>query len=76
MNKETIVYDTPLDALLAITKRLVRYETDSGMTSEVFFERYSRGQLGDDVQFVDWANDYRHYQALRQEVERLMRAAA
>ena len=65
MKKQTIRYTSPIDALIAVTKRLSVYESQQRMDSEEFFDRYSRGQLPDDAVFVDWANDYRHYMQLR-----------
>jgi hypothetical protein len=69
MKKQTIQYTSPLDALVAVTKRLSAYENQLKMNSETFYIRYSQGELGDECSFVDWANDYRHYLALRQELE-------
>ena len=69
MRKQTIQYSSPVDALIAVSKRLSIYEHQHKMESEAFFDRYSRGELGDAVDFVEWANDYRHYIALRQEIE-------
>ena len=68
MRKQTIRYTSPIDALIAVTKRLSVYESQQRMDSEAFFDRYSRGQLPDDEVFVDWANDYRHFLQLRQEL--------
>ena len=42
------------------------------MDSEEFFDQYSRGQLSDDIVFVEWANDYRHYLELRQKLEKIL----
>ena len=61
MRKHAIQYTSPIDALIAVTKRLSIYESQQRMDSGEFFDRYSRGQLFDDAVFVDWANDYRHY---------------
>ena len=69
MRKQTIQYTSPLDALVTVAKRLSLYENQQHMDSETFFDQYSRGQLSDDTLFVEWANDYRHYLALRREVE-------
>ena len=69
MKKQTIHYTAPIDALIAVTRRLSAYESQHQMDSEVFFDQYSRGQLSDDAVFVDWANDYRHYLKLRQKVK-------
>ena len=69
MWKQTIQYTSPLDALVTVAKRLSLYENQKHMDSETFFDQYSRSQLSDDTLFVEWANDYRHYLALRREVE-------
>ena len=69
MRKQTIQYTSPLDALVTVAKRLSLYENQQHMDSETFFDQYSRGQWSDDTLFVEWANDYRHYLALRQELE-------
>jgi hypothetical protein len=76
MLKQTIQYTSPLDALIAVAKRLSSYENQYHMGSEEFFDRYSRGQLADDAVFVEWANDYRHYLRLRQELEKKLEYAA
>ncbi len=46
------------------------------MDSEDFFDRYNRVILSDDILFIEWANDYRHYLALRQELEQRLNHAA
>ena len=69
MRKQTVEYTSPLDALIAVTRRLVRCELQHSMASEDFYAEYSRGVLSDDAIFVEWANDYRHYLELRRIVE-------
>jgi hypothetical protein len=76
MQKQTIQYDSVVDALVAVAKRLSRYEIHYNMESEDFFNRYSNGQMGDDLDFVEWANDYQHFLAIRSEVEKHTRHAA
>ena len=76
MQKHTMQYTSPLDALVVVTKRLSLYENQQHMDSETFFDQYSRGQLSDDIVFVEWANDYRHYLALRQELEQRLHDVA
>lgn len=65
MRKQTIQYTSPLDALIAVAKRLSKRELQHGMESEDFFSQYMQGEMPDDAVFVEWANDYRHYLALR-----------
>lgn len=76
MRKQTVQFDSPLDALVAVAKRLSRYETQAEMDSEDFFARYTKGELGDDAWAVDWANDYRHFLALRGELDKRLHEAA
>jgi hypothetical protein len=76
MQKQTIQYTSPLDALVMVAKRLSLYENQQHMDSETFFDQYSRGHLSDDILFVEWANDYRHYLALRQELEQRLHDVA
>ncbi len=69
MRKERVEYDSPVDALVAITKRLSVYEGRYDMTSEKFFDKFAKGQSEDSEDFVEWANDYQHYVAIRREIE-------
>ena len=69
MRKQTIQYTSPLDALIAVAKRLSKRELQHGMESEDFFAQYMQGEMPDDAVFVEWANNYRHYLALRHSVE-------
>lgn len=75
MRKQTIQYTSSLDALLAVAKRLSLYENQHKMDSEDFFHQYNQGMLSDNILFIEWANDYRHYLALRQEIELLLNYA-
>ena len=76
MRKQSIQYSSPLDALVEVTKRLSYHETSEHMDSEEFFHRYSQGQLSDDAEHVEWANYYRHYLCLRQELAKKLKNAA
>ena len=76
MRKQTIQYTSPLDALVTVAKRLGLYENQQHMDSETFFDQYRCGQLSDDIMFVEWANDYRHYLALHRELEQRLRDIA
>ena len=69
MRKQRTEYDSPVDALVAIVKHLSIYETRYRMTSEEFFDKFSKGQSEDSEDFVEWANDYKHYVAIRREIE-------
>jgi len=70
MKKERIQYTSSVDALVAVAKRLSLYENRHHMTSEEFFNSYEKGRMEDSMDFVEWANDYRHYLTIRLEIEK------
>jgi len=76
MKKETSEYSSPVDALVAVAKRLSVYEDRYGMTSEDFYNRYEKGQMEDSIDLVEWANDYQHYVAIRLEIDKHLRHVA
>jgi hypothetical protein len=69
MRKHRIEYDSPLDALVAVAKRLNAYESQYEMESEEFFDKYRKGESDDAEDFVEWANDYQHYLSIRRDLE-------
>jgi hypothetical protein len=76
VQKQTISYDSPLDALVSITKRLSVFEERYRISSEDFFHRYSAGEMGNSVDFLEWSNAYEHYMAIRERIEKRLRHAA
>jgi hypothetical protein len=76
MIKKRIEYDSPVEVLIAIAKRLNALESRYRKSSEDFFDQYTKGDLEDSVDFVEWANDYRHFLAIKLDLEEMMRHAA
>jgi len=76
MRKQRIEYNSPVDALVAIAKRLQSFEYSYKITSEEFYNSFAKGQLDDSIDFTEWSNDYRHYLAIRTEIEGLLRHVA
>ena len=75
MRKRT-EYDSPIDSLVAITKRLSTYEDKYKITSEDFFYNFNKGKLEDSEDFTEWVNDYQNYVVIRQKIEGLLKHAA
>jgi hypothetical protein len=76
MQKQISKYDSPLDALIAVTKRLSIFEGRYRMATEDFFDKFSKGQMEDSIDFIEWSNDYQHYLAIRFEIEKQIQNAA
>ena len=69
MRKHRDEYDSPLDALITLAKRLSVHENRYQMSSEDFFDKFSKGQLEDSIEFVEWSNDYQHYMTIKVDIE-------
>jgi hypothetical protein len=76
MKKITIQFDSQLDALVDLAKRLAKFENRFNLASENFFDRFTKGHIEDSEEYTEWANDYWHYLSIRREiVQRLHNAA-
>ena len=76
MQKLKTTYDSPLEAIVVLAKRLSIFEERHRLSSEEFFDKYSKGLLDDSIDFVEWSNDYQNFLALKLELEdRLTHAA-
>ena len=51
MRKQRTEYDSPVDALIAITRSLSGYEDRYRISSEEFFDKFCKGQMEDSVDF-------------------------
>ena len=76
MKKQRNQYISSIDALVAVLKRLSSFEDRYNLESEDFFDKFSKGQLEDSADFVEWSNDYKHYMAIRLEIESRIRNVA
>jgi len=76
MAKETIEFQTPVEALVHISKRLAAFETKNKMSSEEFYDKFCKGQTDDSIDNIEWANNYRHYIEIKNDVEQQLKRAA
>ena len=51
--------------------RLQTYEQSYNMRSEVFYRRFRAGELGDDMDFVEWSSFWDMYQAAERRLDEL-----
>jgi hypothetical protein len=76
MRKSIISYDSIVDALVAVSKRLSSYEERYHMSSEDFYYKFKKGRVSDEIDYVEWSNDYQHYLAIRHELEKQLENVA
>lgn len=83
----SVVVDQAVDKLIALeiaqTKaelqrlhdRLQTYEARYDMPSDVFYRRFRAGELGDDMDFVEWSVFWDMHQAAARRLDALMKQA-
>ncbi|MFQ5632805.1 MAG: antitoxin TumA [bacterium] len=76
MKKQIITYDSPVDALIALSKRLNNYESQYRMSSEIFFDKFNKGDLDDRIDFIEWANDYEIFHEIKMKIENALEHVA
>ncbi len=76
MKIERVEFESDLDALVHLVKVLAGFEAKYRMSSEEFFDRYTKGDADDSVDSVEWAGNYRHYLSIKEHVEGKMRHVA
>ncbi len=62
-------HSSPLDDILGLLRKLVAFEQKYNMTSDVFYARFMRGEMGDDMPFIKWAGRYELYLEAKHELE-------
>jgi len=61
---------------LKITKeKIKRFEEKYGMTSSEFLERYTRGELGDKEEYMEWYGELKFLERIHEELEELKNIA-
>ena len=76
MRKKRIEYNSPVEALVAVTKRLQSFEDRYNLTSENFYDKFTKGQLDDSIDFTEWSNDYHHFLSIKLKLEGLLQNVA
>ncbi|NET74212.1 MAG: hypothetical protein F6K62_25785 [Sphaerospermopsis sp. SIO1G2] len=58
-----------MDHIFRLLRELVSFEEKFNMATDVFYARFMRGEMGDDMPFIKWAGRYELYLEARQELD-------
>ena len=58
-----------MDDILGLLRELVAFEERYNLASDVFYARFMRGEMGDDIAFIKWAGRYELYLEAKQEID-------
>ena len=69
MLKEATARSNPVDELIELWRELYELEQRYGMSSAEFYEKYQKGELGDDGDIMHWAIVYDSFLRRKQLLE-------
>lgn len=69
MLKEAMAKSNPVDELIELSHELYELEQRYGMSSAEFYEKYRKGELGDNEDIMHWAIVYSSFLRRKQSVE-------
>lgn len=59
--EQTATRSSTMDYIFRLLRELVAFEEKFNMATDVFYARFVRGEMGDDLPFVKWAGRYELY---------------
>ncbi len=62
---------SPLDDFIQIIRDLTQLEYQYKLDSAEFFARFQQGKMGDNIDFIRWANKYEIYQEMKADLEHI-----
>ena len=61
--------------LMITEEKVKRFEDKYGMSSSEFMERYTRGELGDEEEYMEWYGELKFLERIHNELEELKKVA-
>ncbi len=67
--EEITARSTPLENLLTLAQQLWGWEKEYQLPSDLFYARFMRGEMGDNLPFIKWAGRYELYLEAKWELQ-------
>lgn len=67
--EQTEARSSTMDYIFRLLRELVAFEEKFNMATDVFYARFVRGEMADDLPFVKWAGQYELYLEAKQEID-------
>ncbi|MEK9162039.1 MAG: hypothetical protein AAB261_01955 [Chloroflexota bacterium] len=70
--REAAKTTTPIDDLIDLTREMVHLEIKYKMSSEEFYQKFNKGEMGDRMEIMHWVGTYEMYKRLKQKLEKIV----
>ena len=59
----------PMDDFVQLVRDLTLLEQKHGLGSPEFYERYQRGEMGDEMEMMRWASKFEIYEEMKEDLD-------
>ncbi len=59
----------PIDDLVQLVRDLTLLEQKHGLSSAEFYQRYQRGEMGDEMEIMRWASKFEIYEKMKEDLD-------
>ena len=59
----------PIDDLIQLVRDLTLLEQKHGLSSAEFYQRYQRGEMGDEMEIMRWASKFEIYEEMKEDLD-------
>lgn len=59
----------PIDDFVQLVRDLTLLEQKHGVSSAEFYERFQRGEMGDEMEFMRWATKFEIYEEMKEDLD-------
>jgi hypothetical protein len=67
--RETQFATAPIDDFVQLVRDLTLLEQKYGLGSAEFYERYQRGEMGDEMELMRWATKFEIYKEMKDDLD-------
>ena len=71
--REAAKTTTPIDDLIELTRELVQMEIKYKMSSDEFYKKFQKGEMGDSMEIMEWATSFEMQKSLKQGLESIVK---
>ncbi len=65
---------SPIDDFVQLVRDLTLLEQKHGLSSSDFYQRYQRGEMGDEIEIMRWASKVEIYEEMKQDLDNTLPA--
>ena len=70
--QEAQLASAPIDEFVQLVRDLTLLEQKHGLSSPEFYDRFQRGEMGDEMEFMRWATKFEIYEEMKEDLNKTL----